>query len=402
MANDIKQAVILAGGRGERLKPMTDHLPKPMVEFHEKPFLEYLIRQLKCQGIEEIVLLVGYLGKIIENYFGNGKSLGVNIRYSYSPVESQTGQRLTNAKHLLDSEFMLLYCDNYCPINLKELADQWISHKSETIITIYNNTDMFTKNNVMVNQQGYVEIYDPTRKHPDLNGVEIGYCITNHRTIDRLPQTNIRFEHYIYPLLASEGSLRAHHTNHRYYSIGSKDRLKSTESFLKPQKAVILDRDGVLNKKPPQAEYVRSWEEFEWIPGSLEALKLLKQSGYKIIVVTNQPGIARGIMEESDLSKIHNKMVEDATKFGATIDQIYYCPHGWNEGCFCRKPRPGMLFNAQKDHHLDLSKTLFIGDDDRDKQASISGGCQFRFVNDKVKLIDIARSYVSSAGETIK
>ena len=69
---------------------------------------------------------------------------------------------------------------------------------------------------------------------------------------------------------------------------------------------MILDRDGVLNKKPPQAEYVRSWEEFEWIPGSLEALKLLKQSGYKIIVVTNQPGIARGIMEESDLSKIHN------------------------------------------------------------------------------------------------
>ena len=139
------------------------------------------------------------------------------------------------------------------------------------------------------------------------------------------------------------------------------------ETFLKPQKAIILDRDGVLNVKAPSAEYILSWSEFQWIPGALDALNMLTQNGYKIIVVTNQPGIARGHMTMSDLDDIHSQMISQVKAHGSNIDHIYYCPHGWNDGCVCRKPQPGMLFQAQKDYHLNLSSTLFIGDDDRDE-----------------------------------
>ena len=111
--------------------------------------------------------------------------------------------------------------------------------------------------------------------------------------------------------------------------------------------------------------------------------------------MTNQPGIARGHMTISDLDDIHSQMLGHVKAYGSNIDHIYYCPHGWNEGCVCRKPQPGMLFEAQKDYHLDLSSTLFIGDDSRDEQASISAGCRFQFVTDTTNLIDITSSLIS-------
>ena len=395
MVDQLRQAVILAGGKGERLKPITDSTPKPMIEFHGKPFLEYIINQLKGHGIEEIILLVGYLAHKIEDYFGDGTSLGIRIKYSYSPVEYETGARLLRSKSLLAEEFLLLYCDNYCPINLETMVSEYKRSRCKSLITVYKNNDMFTRSNVIVDSAGYVQLYDPSRLMDNLNGVEIGYSITKREIIEQIPNNNVRFEHYIYPLLAAEGSLFAYQTDHRYYSIGSHDRLQNTEAFLKPQKAIILDRDGVLNVKASRAEYVRSWSEFQWIPGALDALNIFTDSGYKIIVITNQPGIARGHMSESDLADIHSAMINEVIAHGSNIDQIYYCPHGWDDGCDCRKPNPGMLFAAQKDHILDLSTTLFIGDDNRDEQASIAAGCRFRYVTNTTKLIDIASSFIT-------
>lgn len=394
MVNSLRQAVILAGGKGERLKPITNTTPKPMIEFHGRPFLEYIMNQLREQGIEEVILLVGYMAEKIKDYFGTGTSQGLKIIYSCNPVEYETGARLLNAKGLLSSEFLLLYCDNYCPINLGIMSSEYERSKCKALITVYNNNDKLTRSNVLVEATGHVQKYDPSRNMTGLNGVEIGYAITNRGVIDGIPDTNVRFEHYMYPILAAEHNLFAYRTNHRYYSVGSHERLQDTESFLKPQKAVILDRDGVLNIKAPPAEYVRSWSEFQWIPGSLDALKMFTESGYKIIVVTNQPGIARGHLTKPDLDNIHAQMIQDAKAHGSNIDHVYHCPHGWNDGCFCRKPQPGMLFEAQKDHHLDLSNTLFIGDDDRDEQASIAAQCRFKLVTDSSNLIDIARWYI--------
>ncbi|HZD39283.1 MAG TPA: nucleotidyltransferase family protein, partial [Terriglobales bacterium] len=108
-----RQAVILAGGRGTRLRPLTDTRPKPMVEICGKPFLEYQIEQLRQQGFERVLLLLGYLPEVVKDYFGNGHRWGVEIEYAVTAVDDETGKRVKLAEPLLDSCFLLLYCDNY-------------------------------------------------------------------------------------------------------------------------------------------------------------------------------------------------------------------------------------------------------------------------------------------------
>ena len=143
-----------------------------------------------------------------------------------------------------------------------------------------------------------------------------------------------------------------------------------------PIKTIFLDRDGVINEKAPKADYVKKWADFRWIAGSKKAIVLLKKHGFKIIVVSNQAGIARGMMTKDDLYEIHEKMIEEVKSLGGAIDAIYCCLHGWDENCECRKPKPGMIFQAQREFHIDLSKTFFIGDDIRDEEAGRAAGCR--------------------------
>ena len=116
-----EQAVILCGGLGMRLRPITDNLPKPMAPVNGRPFLAYLLQQLKEQGIQRVLMLTGYRGEMIHEFFGNGESFGVDICYSHGPVEWETGRRIFEARTELDSAFLLLYSDNYVPVNLEEL-----------------------------------------------------------------------------------------------------------------------------------------------------------------------------------------------------------------------------------------------------------------------------------------
>ena len=137
-------------------------------------------------------------------------------------------------------------------------------------------------------------------------------------------------------------------------------------------KCVFLDRDGVVNKRLDN--YVKNCNEFEFLPKVFESICLLNNKGYDIFIISNQAGIARGMMTEKDLSNIHNNMITEIEKKGGKINDIYYCPHGWDEGCDCRKPKPGMFFQASREHHLDLTKSIFIGDDERDKIAGDAAG----------------------------
>ncbi len=156
---------------------------------------------------------------------------------------------------------------------------------------------------------------------------------------------------------------------------------------------IILDRDGVLNKRP-KSRYVRTWDDWEWIPGAKEAIKMLKNAGYRIILVTNQSGISRKTMTELDLHIIHEKMQKELSRKGNCIDKIYYCPHGPDDNCECRKPKPGMLLQAQRDFNLDLSKTYFIGDDERDMQAGNAAGCKTLLVNSGSSLLKLIKEKV--------
>lgn len=385
-----RQAVILAGGRGTRLLPLTERTPKPMIAFHGRPFLEYLIEQVREQGFTRVLLLLGYLPEAVMGHFGDGSRFGVEITYSVTHVDNDTGTRLRLARELIEPEFLLLYCDNYWPMDFAALHGHWRAKSTPAQVVVYENEDGWTRDNLRA-ADGLVAVYDKSRAAPDLKGVDIGYFLLKHEVLDLIPEDDVNFERAVYPTLVGRGGLAAFCTRHRYYSVGDFRRLPLTEAFLARRPAVILDRDGVLNIKAPRACYVTKPEEFAWVEGSLEAVRLLKQAGWLVLVVSNQAGLARGAMTGADLDAVHEKMRFDLAAVGAGVDQIYVCPHGWDEGCGCRKPKPGMLFSAQRDHSLDLSRTPFIGDDERDVQAGQAAGCPTFLVTESRRLLDVVR-----------
>jgi len=388
--NRIGQAVILAGGYGTRLKPFTDKAPKPMYPINGKPFLEYLIEQVKSFGINRILLLLGYLPNVIIDHFGDGSRFGVNIVYSITPQEYETGSRLKVAYNegKIDDQFILLYCDNYCPINFEKLHDDYNNNNADIQVTAYLNLDGYTKNNLLINDTGKVELYDKTHTDSRLQGVEIAYSIMKRKVLEYIPEGNVNFEKSVFPKVIADGKMYATITEHRYYSIGSWERMKMTEKFFSSQKYIFLDRDGTINVRAPRAYYVMKPDEFIWLPRAKEALLKLKKAGYTIILITNQPGIGRGMMTDEDLELIHDKMQSDLKEIGASIDQIYMCKHRIDENCRCHKPKPGMLFDAQKDNSLNLTKCYFVGDDERDQIAGIAAGCKVMKVSEEFDLMD--------------
>ena len=371
------------------MRPLTDLRPKPMIEVCGKPFLEHQLLMLREHGFKRILLLLGYLPDVVQDYFGDGRKWGLEIDYSITAVEDKTGRRLKLAEQKIEDIFLLLYCDNYWPMPMEKMWRRYLEANAPMMVTVYSNKDNYTKSVLRVDEAGFVTAYDKTRKTPDLQGTEISYAIMRRELVAGLPDGNIGLEETLFPSLIPRRQLAAFVTHHRYYSVGDTFRLPITEAFLARRPAIILDRDGVLNEKAPRANYVRNWGEFKWLPGACESLRLLKEAGFRVIVVSNQAGIGRGVMSEDDLFDIHRRMVKEAEEAGGRIDAIYYCPHDWDEGCDCRKPKPGMLFQAQHDFNLDLSRTVFIGDDERDGQAAEAAGCLSALVSGEKTLLKI-------------
>jgi D-glycero-D-manno-heptose 1,7-bisphosphate phosphatase len=390
----VDQAVIIAGGLGTRLRPFTETNPKPMYPFGGKPFIEHLVLQIKTFGISEILILVGYLPEKIMDYLGDGQQFGVHIRYSVTPVEFETGERLLAALPYLEEQFLFLYCDNYCPVNFKRLVDDFERNDADIQFTAYSNRDKYTKDNLVIDPDGKVIVYDKKRVTEGLHGVDIGYAVIKRKVIEELPHEKINFEAYTYPMLIQKGTLFATVTEHRYYSVGSWERIELTKAFFQAPDVVFLDRDGTINERPPKACYVEKVQDFRWLDGAKEAIKKLKDHGYFVVLVSNQPGIARGNLTEDTLREIHRKMAEDLAEIGTKIDAIYYCPHNWDEGCFCRKPSPGMIFQAQKDFSLDLRKSVLFGDDERDIECAHRADIEGIQISDEYTLLQAVTDFI--------
>jgi len=135
---------------------------------------------------------------------------------------------------------------------------------------------------------------------------------------------------------------------------------------------IFLDRDGVINEN--RSDYVKSWGEFCFLPEAKEAIMMLTHAGHRLIVCTNQAGIARGNMSRETVEYIHHRMVAEIAMSGGRIERVYYCPHGKDENCLCRKPRPGLLLRARDDLGLDMHDAFFIGDSISDIYAALAAG----------------------------
>jgi NDP-sugar pyrophosphorylase family protein len=229
------QAVILAGGLGTRLGVITRHVPKPMVPVAGKPYLEHQILLLRQQGIADIVLLIGYLGEQIENYFGDGSGWGVSIRYSKEATPMGTGGALRDARPLLADTFLVIYGDSYLPLDYADVMRALEASRRCGLMVVYDNTreDTSVRNNVAV-RGPLVARYDKTAAgDPELRYVEAGVLAFQRSVIDRIPRHGaVSLEQQIFPLLIAGSQMAAYVTTQRFYDIGTPERLRVIEGLL--------------------------------------------------------------------------------------------------------------------------------------------------------------------------
>jgi len=145
--------------------------------------------------------------------------------------------------------------------------------------------------------------------------------------------------------------------------------------YLKPKKILLIDRDGTINEKAPRGQYINNWDQFIWVPETREAMIKLSVVGFKFIVITNQAGIVRKMIDPDALQDIHQKMIADLAGDGVEVLKVYMCPDHWDDNSLMRKPAPGMFFQAAKDFNIRMDRCLYVGDDERDCIAAANAGC---------------------------
>lgn len=239
---EITQAVILSGGKGERLMPLTTKMNKGMVQVAGKPFLEHLIELFKKNGIKRFLLLTGHASESITDYFGNGKKWGVTISYQWAPPEVNHGKRLADALSLLDDFFLLHRNDIYWPFNLRKHLARYRALGLPTLMTVYRNRAKDgiygPSNNVRINEKGYIERYDPIlSQDPFYHGQDIGFFLLKKRTIiDNLPAVvpeTYCLHHELLSGLAHKGLLGAFETSIHATTTTDAEWLKKSEKYFR-------------------------------------------------------------------------------------------------------------------------------------------------------------------------
>ena len=369
--------MILCGGRGERLRPLTDDLPKPMVIVNGRPFLHYLLEQLAEHGIKRFVLLTGYLGEKIVEYFGDGSKWGWSIRYSHGPTEWLTAKRIYEAVNVIDERFLLLYSDNFAQLRLKELVQLNTDSESAMTLSVVEKSP----GNVQLGPKSLVTKYDSSRSDNSLDFVEIGYLlVVKSKIMSHLESFKAENFSSVIQSLVEARKVSAVILKTGYESISDPQRLVKAEAYLKHHKILLLDRDGTLNVKPQRGAYVNFVDEFKWIASSQDALKILGQKGFSFIIISNQAGVSTGATKIEDLNEINDHIRAEFLSLGMTLLDIYVCTDHWSSESEFRKPNPGMFFAAANDHNFRLDHTIYVGDDVRDGFAAENAGCKFVLV----------------------
>ena len=402
------KTVIMAGGRGTRIASVNSEVPKPMIPLAGKPVLEYEIEALKRQGLTDILLIIGYLGDAIRDYFGDGSKVspvtgepfGVNIEYFVEEKPLGTAGALFALKDKLTEDFLLLNGDIIFDIDFTRFINAHKAGNGMATIITHPNNHPYDSGIIVADENGKVLNWlhkeDPRTWYR--NRVNAGVHILSPKILDKFSfeeGEKIDLDRQILKTLIPDGLLYIYDTPEFIKDMGTPDRFYLIENDIKSgkveqknlqhkQKAVFLDRDGTINK---YVGFLRNIDDFELLPGVSEAIKKINESGYLAIVVTNQPVIARGEVTYEDLNEIHNKMETLLGQDGAYLDAIYFCPHHPDSGfegevkelkvnCECRKPKPGMLLKAAEDYNIDLSESYMVGDGENDVKAGEAAGCK--------------------------
>jgi len=226
------QCVILAGGMATRLRPITETIPKSMVDVCGRPFLAHQLELLKKSGVGEVVLCVGYLSEQIEEYFKGGEEFGINILYSREEEGLLgTGGALKNARNLLNDEFFLIYGDSYLDIDYRPIYDCFLRIDNPVLMTVFKNDNRWVESNV-VYEAGSVTVFDKQARLPEMKYIDYGLSVLSRSILDEIPTGKPYNLDHLYHRLAGEGRLAGYEVFQRFYEIGSPEGLKELQHKL--------------------------------------------------------------------------------------------------------------------------------------------------------------------------
>ena len=378
-------AVIMAGGKGTRLQSVAHDIPKPMFPICGKPILEYQIKSLKKSNINDVVIIVGYLGDVIKDYFGNGSRWNINIQYITEQEPLGTAGALYYLKDKVNDDFILIFGDLIVDVDWNRFMQ---FHKNtKGLITLFGhpNAHPFDSDVIVKNESNRVTGIDSKnnmRNYYYHNFVNAGlYCVSPKLLQNIKCAKKIDLEKNIIAEQIALGNVYVYRSTEYVKDMGTPDRLHSVtedvmngivkaRSLVNKQRAIFLDRDGTINILNG---FINNTDDFKLIPGVTKAIKKINESEFLCIVATNQPVLARGECSREGLDKIHAKMETELGKQGAYLDDIFYCPHHPDKGfigevpelkieCECRKPKIGMIKDAALKYNIDLNQSCIDGD----------------------------------------
>ncbi len=405
------QVILAAGGKGTRIQSLNDSVPKPMIPICGKPIIQWEIESLISQGYTEFIITVSYKKESIMDYLGDGTGFGCHIEYYVEewPLGNFGAVYKLWEEGRLEDTFLFLIADAIFDFDVDRMLAFHNAHNALATLFVHPNSHPYDSGLVMVDDNdritGWLNKEEERPKYYK-NTVNAGLQVLTTELLSRsgIPASQvgisqsynkIDLDRDVLKPLISGGEIYAYRSSEYVKDAGTLDRFRSVEKDLsegrvnskrldRKQKAIFLDRDGTINR---YVGLLRNIDQFELINGVAEAIRMINNSGYLAIVITNQPVIARGEVSWEELDMIHNKMETLLGGNGAYLDGIYVCPHHPDKGfdgeapelkieCECRKPKPGLILKAVEDFNIDLTKSYMIGDSWRDVECGNKAGCK--------------------------
>lgn len=233
--------MILAGGLATRLRPITESIPKALVPVKGKPFIDYQLEYLKNQGIQKIILCLGYLGQLVEEYVGDGYRYGLEVAYSYDGESFLgTAGAIRKALHLVDSHFFVLYGDSFLPIHFLDVQNAYDACDALALMTVLKNQNLWDKSNVIFKSENHID-YNKSNPSPAMNYIDYGLLLMTPKIFKTIPENKFLDLADVLYQLSLKNELIGFKVFERFYEIGSFQGLKETEEyFLKRKKDELL------------------------------------------------------------------------------------------------------------------------------------------------------------------
>lgn len=381
-----REAIVLAGGFGTRLAHVVPDVCKPMAPVAGRPFLRFIMDQLAAAGFDRAVVADGYRREQIEGFFGPAYR-GMAIEYSPEDTPLFTGGAVKRALSRCESDWVfVLNGDTWLDMDFAAMEAAACDDPAgvSSVIAVKRMRGFERYGTVDVDSDGTLTAFH--EKRPCEEGlINAGVYLLHRDALINMPE-KFSLESDYFERVVGDGALRAVECTGGFIDIGVPEDYELAQTMLaplaRPWRLAMFDRDGTINV---DTGHLHEPEKLELIPSTVDIMRGYSDDpDYKVVVVTNQAGIAKGLYTEADMRCLHRYMENELEKLGVHVDAWYFCPHhpDYTGPCDCRKPAPGMLLAAMRDFDANSTGCVMFGDKTSDEVAAKAACVAFEWAGE--------------------